>query len=101
MPQRGPLVVESHLRVLRATFPDLTLHVHECVAEGEWVAIRVTGEATHLGQWRGIKPSGKRVVLRGLNLDRVVYGRIVEHWGEADTVGMLEQLGVDPFLEWQ
>jgi len=28
---------------------------------------------------------------------RVRGGRIVEHWGEADTVGMLIQMGVDPF----
>ena len=24
-------------------------------------------------------------------------GRIAEHWGEADTIGMLAQMGVDPF----
>jgi predicted ester cyclase len=71
--------------------------MHEVIAEGEWVAVRVTGEGTHLGEWLGIEPSGRRIQLRGLNLDRVVNGRIVEHWGEADTVGMLLQMGVDPF----
>jgi len=60
--------------------------------------VRVTAEGTHLGEWLGIKPSGKRIQLRGLNLDRVLNGRIVEHWGEADTVGMLAQMGVDSFV---
>ena len=93
----GPAAVEMHLRALRSTFPDFALNTHEVIAENEWVAVRVTAEGTHLGEWLGIKPSGKRILLRGLNFDRVHNGRIVEHWGEADTVGMLLQMGVDPF----
>jgi len=93
---RGPALVEVHLRAIRSTFPDFTLSTHEVIAENEWVAVRVTAEGTHLGDWLSIKPSGKRIQLRGLNFDRVHNGRIVEHWGEADTVGMLLQMGVDP-----
>ena len=93
----GPAVLEAHLRAIRTTFPDFTLRTHECIAEGDWVAVRVTGEGTHMGEWMGIKPSGKRVRLRGLNFDRLSDGRIVEHWGEADTIGMLVQMGLDPF----
>jgi predicted ester cyclase len=94
---KGPLAVEAHLRAIRTTFPDFTLQTHEVVAEGDWVALRVTAEGTHLGEWLGIKPSGKRIALRGINLDRVSSGLIVEHWGEADTVGMLAQMGLNPF----
>ena len=90
-------MVDAHIRAIRHRFPDFTLRRHEAIAEGEWVALRVTAEGTHLGEWLGIKPSGRRILLRGLNLDRVMGGRIVEHWGEADTVGMLLQMGVDPF----
>jgi predicted ester cyclase len=93
----GPAAAEMHLRALRNTFPDFALTTHEIIAETDWVAVRVTAEGTHLGEWLGIKPSGKRIQLRGLNFDRVLNGRIVEHWGEADTVGMLLQMGVDPF----
>jgi predicted ester cyclase len=93
----GPAAVEIHLRALRNTFPDFTLTTHEVIAENDWVAVRVTAEGTHLGEWLGIKASRKRIRLRGLNFDRVRDGRIVEHWGEADTVGMLLQMGVDPF----
>jgi predicted ester cyclase len=93
----GSTAVEIHLRALRNTFPDFTLATHEVIADDEWVAVRVTAEGTHLGEWLGIKPSGRRIRLRGLNFDRVHNGRIVEHWGEADTVGMLLQMGLDPF----
>ena len=59
---------------------------------------RVVGDG-HLGEWLGIKPTGKRIQLRGINLDRVQAGRIVEHWGEADTIGMLMQMGLNPLKQ--
>jgi len=73
----GPAAVKVHLRALRNTFPDFALSTHEIIAENEWVAVRVTAQGTHLGEWLGIKPSRKRIQLRGLNLDRVHNGRIV------------------------
>ena len=93
----GPFAVEAHLRAIRTTFPDVTRRTHEVMAEGDWVAPRVTAEGTHVGEWLGIKPSGKHIAWRGINLDRVSGGHLVEHWGEADTVGMLVQIGVNPF----
>jgi predicted ester cyclase len=33
----------------------------------------------------------------GINLDRLQDGKIVEHWGEADTINMLLQMGLNPF----
>jgi predicted ester cyclase len=96
---RGAIAVENHLRGIRTTFPDFAMQIHEVVAEGDWVASRVTATGTHLGTWLGVKPSGKCITLRGINLDRVSDGRIVEHWGEADTLGMLIQMGLDPFKQ--
>jgi len=93
----GPLAGETHRRAIRITCLDCTRRTHEVMSEGEWVALRVTAEGIHLGAWLGIKPSGKRITWRGINLDRVSGGHIVEHWGEADTIGMLVQVGVNPF----
>ena len=97
----GPIgreAVRAHLAALRTTFPDFSLTVHELIAEGDFVVTRVSGSGTHLGEWMGIQPSGKKISLRGINIDRLTDGLISEHWGEADTVGMLMQMGVDPFV---
>ncbi len=61
--------------------------------------VRVTGRGTHLGEWMNIPTSGKTIVLKGINLNRVVNVKIVEHYGEADTVSMLIQMGVNSFPE--
>lgn len=87
----------AHINGIRNTFPDFKMQCHEAVAEGEWVAVRVTAEGTHTGEWMGIRPTGKKIYLKGINMDRVVDGLIVEHYGEADTVSMLMQMGKDPF----
>ncbi len=94
---RGPEVVRTHLEAIRTTLPDFAIQIEDIFAEGDYVITRVTGRGTHLGEWMGIKPTGREVRLKGINIDRIKSGRIVEHWGEADTVGMLIQMGVDPF----
>lgn len=94
---RGPAVVRAHIEALLHTPPDFSLTIDDMVAEGDKVVTRVTGRGTHQGIWMAIAPTGRQVQVKGINLDRVVDGRIVEHWGEADTVGMLLQMGVDPF----
>jgi predicted ester cyclase len=95
---RGPEVVRAHLEAIRTTLPDFRVQIEDIFAEGDYVITRVTGHGTHLGEWMGIKPTGREVRLMGINIDRVERGRIAEHWGEADTIGMLVQMGVDPFI---
>lgn len=96
-PERGPGVVRIHVQALRRTFPDFHLQIDEIIGEGDMVATRVSGHGTHKGEWMGIRPTGAVVRLKGINIDRLADDRIVEHWGEADTIGMLRQMGVDPF----
>ena len=85
------------LEGLRATFPDFRLRVEQLIAEGDVVATRVSASGTHTGMWQDIEPTGRLIELRGINIDPIEAGLIVEHWGEADTIGMLWQMGVDPF----
>jgi predicted ester cyclase len=94
---RGPDVVRTHIEALRRTFPDFTLEIDELLAEGDKVITRVSGRGTHKGEWMGIRPTGAIVRVKGINIDRIVNGRIAEHWGEADTIGMMLQMGADPF----
>jgi predicted ester cyclase len=84
---------KRHLLGVRETYPDLHVTVEQQIAEGEWVVSRVTARGTHLGTWLGMKPTGKRVEITGVNIDRVVGGRIVEHGGAANLLGPLLEVG--------
>jgi steroid delta-isomerase-like uncharacterized protein len=82
-----------HVLGVRQTYPDLHVTVEQQIAEGEWVATRITARGTHRGEWLGMKPTGKAVEISGVNLDRVVDGRIVEHGGAANLLGPLLAIG--------
>jgi predicted ester cyclase len=48
---------------------------------------------THEGEFMGIAPTGRQVTFRGLSLNRVVDGKIVEAWVEIDLEDILGQIG--------
>jgi predicted ester cyclase len=83
----------QHVRGVRETYADLCLTVERQIAEGEWVVTQVTARGTHRGTWLGIKPTGRPVVITGVNVDRVVRGRIVEHGGAANMLEALLEIG--------
>ena len=81
---------------IRRAFPDYAGTNIEQIAEGEEVANRFVFLGTHLGEFEGVSPTGKRVEFVGHSIDRVVEGKIVESWVEVDMLGVMEQLGVVP-----
>lgn len=76
--------------------PDFHTHIEDLIAEGDKVAARITMTGTHSGDFWGIPATGKRVKFTGVYIVRIDGGRIVEHWGEEDSMGLLQQLGVMP-----
>jgi predicted ester cyclase len=82
---------KDHVLGVRETYPDLHLTVERQIAEGEWVATCVTARGTHRGVWLGMRPTGEKLEMTAVNIDRVVDGLIVEHGGAANLL--------EPFLE--
>jgi predicted ester cyclase len=68
------------------------------LAEGDMVAGKVTGYGTHEGPLLGIPRTGKKIQMSGIVIWRIRNGKIVEAWGQNDTLGLLQQLGVAPHL---
>ena len=77
----------------RESFPDWHSAFEELVAERDRVAERWTGRGTHRGELQGIAPTGKRVEAPGSVFYRIVDGKIVELWGQLDTMSLMQQLG--------
>lgn len=70
-------------------------HTFESViVAGDKVVTCGTFTATHLGKFQGLPPTGKQIKLSVMHIDRVEGGKIVEHWGQGDALGLMQQLGV-------
>ena len=88
--------MKSFVTAYRGAFPDYHCVIEDQVAEGDKVVTRWTIRGTQDGELMGIPPTGKRVSVPGVVIDRLADGRLVETWLQADMLGMLQQLGVIP-----
>jgi steroid delta-isomerase-like uncharacterized protein len=79
--------------LLRAGFPDLHFVVEDLMGVGEQVAVRVSVCGTHTAEFMGRPPTGRTFAVTSLGIFRFASGRITEHWGVFDQMGMLAQLG--------
>jgi predicted ester cyclase len=94
--KRYPIGIQGakeHVLGVRRTYPDLIVTTDQQIADGDYVATCITARGTHNGHWLGIKPTGKIVTYTGVNIDKVVGGRIVEHGGAANVLGPLLEIG--------
>lgn len=83
-------------RGLRRAFPDFRVQIRflDAAEDRAWVLFRASG--THTGPFFGIPPTGKPMEIDVMDVVRIQDGRIVEHWGVPDQLGMLEQVGLVP-----
>jgi len=93
MPFEG--FVQYQISRLKA-FPDFSCTVEDIIAEGQKVMVRFIVRGTHLGMFRGIPATGKKIEMGGISLERCAGGKIVEGWHYSDTLGMMQQLGMIP-----
>ena len=82
--------------MLHSAFPDFKATIDDIIAEGDKVVIRQTWSGTHKGEFMGVPPTGKSVSFGVLDIIRVAGGKFVEHWGQMDSMGMMQQLGAIP-----
>lgn len=75
-------------------FPNLSHTVEAMVAEGEWVTTRFTISGTHEGEFRGIEPTGEQFEIRGIAMERIEDGKIVERWLVEPVLDIFHQLGI-------
>lgn len=80
---------KKHIMGVRATYPDLYLSIDHQISDGDWVATCYTMKGTNLGEWMGMKPTGRTIEVKGINIDRVVDGKIIEH---GSTINLLDPL---------
>jgi steroid delta-isomerase-like uncharacterized protein len=92
----GPDGVKQAWSMFRAAFPDLQATVEDTIVEGDKVAVRGVVHGTHQGELMGIPPTGRRVTVALIDINRIESGKLVERWAEQDNLGMMQQLGVVP-----
>ena len=84
---------KEHIVGVHETYRNLQISVERQIAEGDWVVTQITVRGSHVGDWLGMKPTGRHVEFTGVNVDKVVAGRIVEHGGATNMLEPLLEVG--------
>jgi C-1 hydroxylase len=91
---KGLESMKQYMTLFWKGFPDLHVTIEDIIAEGDkvWVRVKITG--THIGEYRGIAPSGKKTAFSGVDICRIVDGKVIEAESVNDFLNFFKQLGV-------
>ncbi|WP_224245700.1 ester cyclase [Hyalangium gracile] len=87
---------KDHVAMLLAGIPDIRMDLIDVFAEGDRVCARYVAHGTHTGELFGRPGTGNPVRWEGINIYRLVDGKIAETWQLADNLRLLRQIGVLP-----
>ena len=84
-------------RTVLAAFPDWHMTVEDLIAAGDKAVARVQVTGTHKGEFMGVPATGTHVDVQLIDIMRFDgAGLVCEHWGVADMLSLMQQLGVVP-----
>lgn len=80
----------------RDSFPDFRMEILDLVADGEKVAAHFRCSGTHLGEWMGHPPTGRRFQdIDEIYIFRVSDGKLARAFGVEDNMRRVRQLGLN------
>jgi steroid delta-isomerase-like uncharacterized protein len=91
-PLQGRETWQHGYDLVKRAFPDLKIRVHDLVAAGDKVALRLTLSGTHHGEFQGIPATGRTISYVSHEFYRVADGLVAEEWICSDMASLLSQL---------
>lgn len=88
--------INEVITACRAAFEHLNVTIEDMSAEGNKVTARFTARGIHKGNFMGLPATGKPITMTGIEIFRIKDGKIAELWGEANLLGLMQQLGIIP-----
>lgn len=97
----GPELYRELIAFTSDTFPDMAFELEDVIVgeDGETVVVRWTMVGTHEGPYKGVAPTGQRVTIDGVEINRFDDGELAETWTYPNWVDFLEEVGALPYEE--
>jgi steroid delta-isomerase-like uncharacterized protein len=92
-PPRGAKGLKPIVLAIRKGFPDLHYEIKELIVTKDRAVARVVMTGTNTGELFGMPPTGKKITVNQINIEKIVHGKIAEHWRVTDELSMMKQLG--------
>jgi C-1 hydroxylase len=72
---------------------DLHMTIEDIIAEGDKVWVRYTFTGRHIGDFRGLTPTGEKFTESVVYIYRIDKGKIAEAWAVIDELDFLRKIG--------
>ena len=82
--------------MLHTAFPDIHFYIEDEFADRQRVAVRWVARGTHLGDFLGNAPTGRRFSIDGIGSYRLADGKLIENRVNEDSLNLLIQIGLIP-----
>jgi predicted SnoaL-like aldol condensation-catalyzing enzyme len=87
--------VQMRFSAWASAFEDADEENIEMVGENDILAVLYDLHAKHTGNFLGVEPTNREVVIPGIEFVRIRDGKIAEHWGIYDFLTTAEEIGAD------
>jgi predicted ester cyclase len=87
--------VQMRFSAWAAAFEDAEEENMAMVGEGDLLAVMYNLHARHSGDFMGIPPTNREVVIPGMEVVRIEGGKIAEHWGIYDFLRTAEEINTN------
>jgi predicted ester cyclase len=94
--REGTEPLKQFVRMLHGGLSDVRVTIHELLVDGNTGIGRVTFEGRHTGNFMGIPATNRAVSFDVVDIVKYREGKIREHYGLFDGVGLFMQLGLIP-----
>ncbi len=88
----GPAGAKELVQNFRDAFPDIHVQIEYQIADGDRVASKWAMTGTHQGKFMGKAPTGRKVSLSAVSIDRIANGKVVEYNTFRDDLGFIQQI---------
>lgn len=92
-PPKGPEGLKPIVAAIRQAFPDLHYEIKDVIVNDTMAVARVIMTGTQTNSLFGLAPSGKKVSVNQITIEKIIKGKIVEHWRVTDELTLMKQLG--------
>lgn len=89
----GPEAYKEVLERFLRAFSNLKFEVQELVCEKDKVVASWTITGVHSGEYNGLPPTNKKIVVEGISIHQITDGKIMDTYSVWDTLGLMKKVG--------
>lgn len=86
--------LKDHIAAAEGAFARYEMVIEDLIAQGDKVAVRARFRGTQTGEFNGVPATGRAFDVALHITYRMANNMIVAHWMVADTLALLQQLGI-------